>query len=159
MKKTVGVILTIALILLTACGNAKNRPDGTANGLSSDCPASKGDTVTVTVSFKENPGIASAILTVSYDAAHLIPVSVKYLNSFANGGERPDIKKLPMRLTWCGLADNGETEFAELTFRVTEQFGSVTESKIDINYANGDICNLEEEEIPLTVCCGSVFIK
>lgn len=160
MKKAIVVLLTVVMMLSTSCGKTVNdRPGNLQNGLSVDSPAEKDEKVTVKISFQFNPGIASAILKVNYDVEHLTLVDVKYINGFEGGGEPPEKKNVPVRLTWCDLRNNTETDFAELTFKVAKEFGSITECKINVAYSNGDICNLDEKDVPLTVLCESVFVK
>lgn len=96
--------------------------------------ANAGDTVSVAVRLKNNPGITSADLFISYDNTRLQLLSYAE-KDFANLS-CGSVNDQPIAVRWQGATNNGET-FLTLTFRVNDAapLGAIPIT-IEGNYAN-----------------------
>lgn len=122
--------------------------------------AGAGDTVEISVRIKNNPGIAAAILSVSYNTEALSLINVAYGDDFASGGEEPNIDAQPVNLVWSATEENkNDGTLAILTFKVENdvKLGSVVPVKII--YKNGDICDLNENNVEFAVERGRIIVR
>lgn len=110
-----------------------------------------GDTVTVSVSLANNPGIMAAALKPVYDDSVLELVSVDLNTTNFNGQFTTGAK-----VVWAGSADNATNgEFITITFKVLD--GAEGSTVVSIAYDEGDICNEAEEDVNFAVMPGSVI--
>lgn len=110
-----------------------------------------GDTVTVSVSLANNPGIMAAALKPVYDDSVLELVKAE-LNTTNFSGQFTAGAKV----VWAGSADNATNgEFITLTFKVLD--GAEGSTVVSIAYDEGDICNEAEEDVNFAVMPGSVI--
>lgn len=112
-----------------------------------------GDTVTVSVSLANNPGIMAAALKPVYDDSVLELVKAE-LNTTNFSGQFTAGAKV----VWAGSADNATNgEFITLTFKVLD--GAEGSTVVSIAYDEGDICNEAEEDVIFAVMPGSVIFS
>ena len=110
-----------------------------------------GDTVTVSVSLANNPGIMAAAIKAVYDDSVLELVSVDLNTTNFNGQFQTGAK-----IVWAGSADNATNgEFITITFKVLD--GAEGSTVVSIAYDEGDICNEAEEDVNFAVMPGSVI--
>ena len=110
-----------------------------------------GDTVTVSVSLANNPGIMAAALKPVYDDSVLELVKAELNTTNFSGQFQTGAK-----IVWAGSADNATNgEFITITFKVLD--GAEGSTVVSIAYDEGDICNEAEEDVNFAVMPGSVI--
>ena len=148
----------IAVILLTLFGTAAfaaNTPTFEIAAVNAD----PGETVDVTVSFKNNPGIASANLKVSY--GDMLTLTKVTFNNAAIGGTATPPQNLgnPVTLSWVRPTEGDltkDTVFATLTFKVADNASAGSTANISLTYNPDDVYNTLENNITFAVQAGGV---
>ena len=135
-------------------------PIGSANLIISSHEALAGETIQVTVSLENNPGLASAILNVSFDTSILTLQSVEYNTAMGGQTVYPQNMNSPVTLYWVSpFADMSEDcVFATLTFKVSENAKEGDNTKVNISYDADNVYNLAEENVALNVKPGTVTV-
>lgn len=123
--------------------------------------ASAGDTVTVTVRIVNNPGVAGAVLRLSYD-------SNLTLTGAASGEAfsylqytRPGQYSNPCNFSWdseSGMATDDGT-ILTLTFRVSDSVSSGDKLNVNISYTHGDIYDENLDDVDLDIINGHITIN
>lgn len=123
--------------------------------------ASAGDTVAVTVRIENNPGIAGAVLRLSYD-------SNLTLTGAASGEAfsylqytRPGQYSNPCNFCWdseSGMATDDGT-ILTLTFRVSDSVSSGDKLNVNISYTHGDIYDENLDDVDLDIINGQITIN
>lgn len=122
--------------------------------------AKPGETVCITLTIKNNPGFAAAILDVEYDENVLVLEKINFAKDYEDGGEEANLNKNPVRIVWSSLENNTkDSEMAILEFKVNDDAKSDTVTDIRLSYDKGNICNLDENDVLFDVIDGSVNIK
>ena len=161
LKRPLSLFTAVAMMLTTTFSALPVMAEGVPTFAASSASANPGDTVEITISIENNPGITSAAMDVSFpDELTLTGVSLKrdvYTGQFNGPQSLPVTKKV--RLNWAnGLADNNTSGlFATLNFSVSESAGEGT-YPISITYDPDDVFNLEETNIDFQISNGSVTI-
>ena len=161
LKRPLSLFTAVAMMLTTTFSALPVMAEGVPTFAASSASANPGDTVEITISIENNPGITSAAMDVSFpDELTLTGVSLKrdvYTGQFNGPQSLPVTKKV--RLNWAnGLADNSTNGlFATLNFSVSESAGEGT-YPISITYDPDDVFNLEETNIDFQISNGSVTI-
>ena len=161
LKRPLSLFTAVAMMLTTTFSALPVMAEGVPTFAASSASANPGDTVEITISIENNPGITSAAMDVSFpDELTLTGVSLKrdvYTGQFNGPQSLPVTKKV--RLNWAnGLADNSTSGlFATLNFSVSESAGEGT-YPISITYDPDDVFNLEETNIDFQISNGSVTI-
>ena len=161
LKRPLSLFTAVAMMLTTTFSALPVMAEGVPTFAVSSASANPGDTVEITISIENNPGITSAAIDVSFpDELTLTGVSLKrdvYTGQFNGPQSLPVTKKV--RLNWAnGLADNSTSGlFATLNFSVSESAGEGT-YPISITYDPDDVFNLEETNIDFQISNGSVTI-
>lgn len=162
MKKT-----RLFALLLTVCLLAATTPAALAAGNSgafvvSDANGKTGETVSLTVSVENNPGIIAAALRIDYDSDKLELISVQdenLMNGTATFSQ--DYTADPYYVSWNdALATENTTAngaLVTLTFRVREDCPSGT-SEIALTFKPGDVFNMDMEDQPFTAVSGVINI-
>lgn len=121
--------------------------------------AHPGDRVDVTISVRNNPGIASIKLEVTYDDALTLD-SVTYNESIGGMFMQPPQKASPVTLNWFnGAADStGDWVFATLSFIVSADAKLAT-YPIGITYQAENVYNIAEENLEFEIVNGSVILQ
>lgn len=124
--------------------------------------ASAGNTVTLTISLQDNPGIVSLALNVKFDETVMKLVKAED-TGMISGGEHKQMLTSPYRLNWANdtmmtnITENGC--IAVLTFEISEEArkGAYPVS-VEYDLENGDIYNSELEAIPFEVQNGVITV-
>lgn len=124
--------------------------------------ASAGNTVTLAVSLRDNPGIVSMSLNVKFDENVMKLVKIED-TGLLSGGEHKAALSSPFRLNWANdtlttdIRENGR--IAELTFEISEdaQKGAYPIS-LEFDPANGDIYNSALEAVAFLVEDGGITV-
>ncbi len=120
--------------------------------------------VAVTISAKNNPGIASVGLTVNFDKA-LTLKSVVYNNAIGGQNVQPQTMESPIKLVWVKY-NASEVEvgpwatdevFATLYFDVAAD--AKGELPIRISYDSEDVYDAEENNVTFEIANGAVIVK
>ncbi|MBQ8857591.1 MAG: GBS Bsp-like repeat-containing protein [Lachnospiraceae bacterium] len=121
--------------------------------------ASSGDSVDVTIALKNNPGVASMKLKVSFDSL-LTLENVSYNSSIGGQSQQPQNMTSPVTLNWYnGSADSeGDWTFATLTFKVSEDAEADTTANITVTYNADDVYDISETNIDFAVQNGAIII-
>ncbi len=126
----------------------------------SNASAAAGDTnVTVTVSLKNNPGIASLNLNLFYESG-LVLESIVYNSSIGGMSQQPQTKDSPVILNWINGSSNSEGDFvfATLSFRV-EEGASSGEYEIYVTYDPDNVYDITETNIEFETVSGTITIS
>lgn len=149
----VAAILLIAMLLsLCSCGKAQF--------IVSSENAKRGDTVDVTVELKNNPGIASIVLSVGFDSSALTLTEVVYNTAIGGHTVQPQNMNSPVKLYWInGLADvQGDFVFATLKFTVKSD-AAIGNHNITLNYNADDVYDISETNLSFGIVNGKITVK
>ncbi len=141
MKKLLALCLTVMLVVAMVPVFAVSAADEAAFVVST-AEGVEGDTVTVTVSLANNPGIVSAKLKVAYDADVLELKSAKAEGVYAaNAGFGPTTRN-PFTINWVDTASGiiyaDDGAFATLTFDIKAD-AAIGDSAITVSYDPDDV--------------------
>ena len=120
--------------------------------------AQAGDTVDVTISIKNSPGITSTKLTVTFGEA-LTLTSVTYGTEITGNFVKPKNMTSPIILNWAnGLEDfSGDYVFATLSFQIAEN-AETGLHPITVIYDPDDVYNVEETNQEFTIKDGGITV-
>ena len=148
MKKAFSVFLIAVLLAITMIpAFAAKTPKITV----SSATAKPGDTVVLTVTMKNNPGINTFSFGFSYDSNKLSLIEVKPSSEL--GGQFVYKKKA----VWLNSKDstyNGE--IMTLKFKVAKSASG--SSKVELTYSPGDISNYNEQDVSFAIEAGTIKI-
>lgn len=118
-------------------------------------PATDRQNLSVTIALRNNPGIASLKLTISFDAS-LTLKEIRYNESIGGQFQQPQKKDSPIILNWFnGMADTtGDWVFATLIFDASG--AAEGSAPITATYDADDVFNIKEENITFEVIGGTV---
>ncbi|MBR2319364.1 MAG: hypothetical protein IKA50_01090 [Clostridia bacterium] len=159
MKKWLAMI-TCALLLLTTMP-VGILPVGAKEEMTlsvSSASGMPGDTVQITVSVANNPGLASLRFNVAYDSA-LTLTKVEFNSAFGSMVTAPEPYKNPEPITMISpLSDvTANGVFATLTFKVAQDAPAGL-AAVSITYDAADIFDGNYDEVPITVANGGVTV-
>ena len=122
--------------------------------------AHAGDTVNVIVSIKNNPGIAGAILKLSYDS-NLTLTNATVGEAFSSlQYTRPGTYSNPCNFSWdseSGMV-NDDGEVLILTFKVSDSATSGAQLPVNISYGAGDIYDENLDDVNLDIMNGYITV-
>lgn len=150
------VLLVCAMLLGNFSAMAAN-PDEAAFVVSS-AQASAGESVDITISVRNNPGIASAKLEVAFDDG-LTLNSVVYNADMGGMTMQPGTLTSPVILNWLDFAGNfnGDAVFATLNFTVADH-ASAGDYSIRVSYEEDNVYNIAEDNIYFYASNGAVTV-
>lgn len=121
--------------------------------------ATAGESITVTISLKNNPGIASLKLKVAYDPS-LTLTEVVYNTAFGGQFQQPQRLSNPVTLNWYNGAANSEGDwlYATLTFIVSDNADGGSTAIISATYNPDDVYDITETNIPFAVINGTITV-
>ena len=165
MKKSIALIMAVLVLMTTLLSNAVFAADEPAFVVS-NATGKAGDTVEVTVSTVNNPGIMSLKVYVGYDA------NVLQLESATPGTDFDDTtfgstSQSPLNMLWDGsLAGNineganntADGVIATLTFKILDT-AAVGKSEITVTYPSGWVYNNDWEDVDFATVNGSVTVE
>ena len=99
MKKLLAICLFVFVLCAAMSFSVSAAEDATI--VVSDVEAAAGETITVTVSMENNPGIVSAKVKVGYDASVLTLVKYEAGNFSASGYSWGNVEKNPFVIKHC----------------------------------------------------------
>lgn len=153
MRKIISLIfVSILLVVVVSAATPTIRV--------SSATARRGETVNVTVSLENNPGIINMKLKVSYDRNALTLIKVEDAGILGEALHPPIAQATyPYTLTWANdLAEENFTingTLVSLTFKVNAAYGRYP---ITITYGNGYIYNYDLKPAAFTVVNGAVTV-
>lgn len=111
--------------------------------------ATIGKTVTVKISLKNNPGIASMKLSVTFDQSVLTLTDITYNSEMGGQFQLPQDMDSPVILNWYNGWNNCEEDgaFATLTFTVAEGATHDSYTNISVTYDPEDVYNILEQNV------------
>lgn len=159
MKKLISILLSA--VLCTISIHATVFAEDTKSGIVQleSVTGNVGDTVSMQLSVKDNPGIISLVTDLSYDSTALKLTKVTKSADFwtaANMTPGGDLTAQPFRIIWFdGLAKTDFTEngtLAELSFEILKAGSHTVEAVI----SDGDTFNSRFDPVSFTVSSGKV---
>ncbi len=120
-----------------------------------------GETIVITLSIKNNPGVMNALITLNYDSSALTLTKVEEGSAMSNSNfTMPNVLTTPCNFVWDGLDTNNTEDgiMLNLTFVVSKQAESNNFYDISVSYIAGDIINLDLQPVELAVANGQVKI-
>lgn len=158
-KKICSLILIMAMLLSVFSVTAGAVEEIPMTISVSSSSGAVGQEVEVFINVKNNPGINSMSLSVSFES-ELTLKSVEYNASF--GGTTVEPKKLssPVTLAWANPLENCNENgtFAKLRFMINKNVQGNSETSIKLDFDPENIYNVEEKNIPTVVENGTVKI-
>ena len=122
--------------------------------------ASPGNDLKVKISLKNNPGLASLKLTLTY-GADLTLTGIKYGASLGGTSQQPQTFNSPVILNWYNGAENtnGDIEYAELSFKLSASAVLGNVIPITATFNPNDVFDINEKNINFAVINGSVTVS
>ena len=159
MKRMIRALVCVCFLSVIMSLNVEARSDEKPTFEVQTVDSSAGETVSITISLKNNPGIASIKLRAEYDEG-LSLTSVAYNSAMGGSFTMPQKLASPAILLWYnGFANtNGDMIFATLTFKVGESV-AVGNYGVRITYDPDDVYNIAEDNIDFAVINGGVNVK
>ena len=142
MKKILAICLSV-LLICAAMPFAFATAAADPTIVVSEVEGKAGETVSVTVSMKNNPGITSTKVKVGYDASALELLEYAQGDFSASGYSWGNIAKNPFVINWCDMINPNNTAelLATLTFKIKDT-AKGGEYALTLEYDNeGDIYN------------------
>lgn len=150
LKKLLSLIVAIALIFFAVpMVQAASKPTLKV----SSCEAKQGETITLSVSIENNPGINTFSFGFDYDVSKLKLLDVTVNDNL--GGQFTYKSKA----VWFNSKDtkyNGE--ILELKFKVLNS-GKIGKADVRVTYSPGDISNAKEKDVNFNIVAGTVVIS
>lgn len=128
----------------------------------SDAEGYAGQEVNVTVELKNNPGLAGAVLNLSYDTAILELTKAEDGGLLKDPVFGSDIDQIPYQLTWMDATGGDVTEdglLATLTFRIKSTASNGAKAKVEVTYKPANLVNADLETVPFAIDNGIVTAK
>ena len=153
MKRMIAIALSMALVL-GAFGSihvfATGIPTMTVESVSGEV----GQTVSVNVVLKNNPGFSSASVEASYDETRLTLVSATIGSSFSTGAFVNYNLPYVTFVRSNNVAEDGILLTLSFTIKSADGDGNVT-----IKYADGDITDIDENDVTFQVEAGTIRVE
>lgn len=160
MKKSIALIMAVLVVMTTLLSNAAFAANDPAFVVS-NATGKPGDTVQVTVSTENNPGIVSLKVLVGYDANVLELVSATKGAEFSDTSFGPTTKN-PFNILWDyshsyeDITTNGVV--ATLTFKILDT-ATAGKSDITLTYDPNDVYDVNMDNVTFTTVAGSVTVE
>ncbi len=118
-----------------------------------------GNTVSIPILIKNNPGITSMKLKIAF-SSELTLTSISYNSEIGGQFQMPQTMTSPVTLNWVnGMEDaEGDWTYATLTFAVAEGTSSGTTANITVTYDPDDVYDITESNVSFAVQNGCVTI-
>lgn len=115
-----------------------------------------GNFAKVNILLQNNPGIAAAQLTVSYDSKALILDSYEYGPDFQQDGTQPQNLNSPVKFVWAALTNvTDDVTYVTLNFSVKDTAPVDAVAQVKVAY---DVANLDEQKVAFDVINGGVEV-
>lgn len=163
MKKTLhsGLSLLLVLILMLSVVQVSAAAQTTPMTITaSQKTALPGASVDVDIALKNNPGVSSIGLDVTYNKNVLTLEKISYNTALGGTPQSSDLEANPVKLIWINPTEQfeGDVVFATLSFKVKTTAKSGAYSDITLSYDEEDIYNLAENNIACSVENGKVTV-
>ena len=163
MKKIVGCLLAVILVLQVFVITIAATDTSSEGRLSvSEATGTNGDTVEITISIANNPGIISMSLTLEFDDTALKLVEIVDGGILGNNNSSPQLGN-PYLLVWEN--DTAPQDFTADGVPVTLKFEVLENAQIDTypitisyDYDNYDIYNFNVEKVNVALTNGSITV-
>lgn len=166
MKKIISIIVAIVLVMSIAItatyasnSNVKTTSaSGTPEFVVESASGKVGDTVSVNVMIKNNPGITALQLNVSYSAKDLELVSIENGGLFNDAITHSKLDKNPIIISWYSANSEDESDngcLATLNFKILDE---AVDSEIAITYNEDNVFDSSFNNRKFDVISGSVNI-
>lgn len=153
MKKVISLVMSVLLVI--GMLSVSVLAAGTPTIQVSKADARPGDTVTVTVSLENNPGIACFELVVSYDTSRLEWTGVS-VNEEMGGSWDAAVGETILWVNADNYTQNGE--IFSLTFNVLDS-AKAGDADVSVSYEDGEVFDENEQDVSFVVSAGGVTIK
>ena len=166
MKKIISIIVAVVLVMSIAftvvyasnsnvkTSSASNTPEFVVESTSGKV----GDTVSVNVMIKNNPGITALQLNVSYSAKDLELVSIENGGLFSDSVTHSKLDKNPIIISWYSSSSEDESTngcLATLKFKILD---GATNSNISITYDENNVFDSSFNNEEFDIINGNVNI-
>ncbi len=126
----------------------------------SNSTVNAGDSVEITVSLENNPGIASIVLSVAFDSDALTLTEVIYNDSIGGQTVQPQNMKNPVKLYWINGFADAEGDFVLATLRFTVNTNATAgDYNIALSYNADDVYDISETNLPFEIVNGKITVK
>lgn len=153
MKKVLSLVMSV--LLLIGMMSVGALATGTPTIQVSKTDARPGDTVTVTVSLENNPGIACFEFMVNYDSSSLEWTGVS-VNEEMGGSWDAAVGETILWVNADNYTENGE--IFSLTFKVLAS-AKAGDAEVSVSYEAGEVFDENEQDVSFVVSAGGVTIK
>ncbi len=150
----------------TVCGKTKTEtipklsaPSNSPTIVIGSVEGAAGDTVKVTVSLKNNPGVASLKLNITYPSG-LTLTAIEYNSAIGGQSQQPQNMSSPVTLNWFnGTADSkGDFVYATLTFKISDSAAENAVYSINATFNPDDVYNTDLDNVDFSVQSGKVTV-
>lgn len=159
-KKALCWIITAAMLLSVITLNVFAAEKG--QFVVSDAVGKAGETVEITVSIENNPGIIAAALKVHYDTEQLELISVKDEKMFPDSMFSQNYSSYPYYASWMDALATGDNRedgvLMTLTFKILEDCESGN-AEIGLEFDPADVFDWEMKEQAFRTVSGTVTIE
>lgn len=157
-NKFISIVLTliISLSLLTVVSSAATKK---MSLVVDNVSAKPGEAVTVKISLKDNPGLASLKINVNYDNK-LTLTKVDLSSDFGSYITTPTPYKNPQTISMISPLKDVKISgvLATLTFKVAKEINDTYKAKVWVKYDADDVFDGNYDSVPLDVIDGSVTV-
>ena len=156
MKRITAALLAVVLVVFATPVSARSQPTFRVDSYLAEKP---GDTVTVAIEIRDNPGLIALSIDVGYDEEilELVDAQGKDLGELSYG----PMTACPFRLTWEDVLNADDSTvgvLAELTFRVREGAAHGARSPITVTYDPENVLNSRFENVTFAAKTGYVCV-
>ncbi len=152
---TLAVIIAVPSMLLTVVAEALNPMEISV----ATVEAIPGQTMDVTISLENNPGVAVIIMALSYDQTLLTLNSITYNTAMGGSGQNPGSYNSPVNLTWYNTANYaGNGVFVTLNFTVSKEAEVGDVAVVALNSTAGDVSDVYETPVAYKLNNGAVSV-
>lgn len=161
MKSALSMLLTLVMMLAiaqTGVFAAENEPLTISADSKTACP---GSTIDVEITLKNNPGVSSIGMDVSYDKKILSLEKVTYNTEMGGITQSSKLTENPVKLLWVNSNSDysGDAVFATLTYKVNENASNNASSDIELSVDEDNIYNLNETNVKSRTVNGKVSVQ
>ena len=154
------IVLSIILIS-TLLSPAALAAGGTGVIAASDAEGAPGDTVTVTITLQDNPGIIAAAMEVIYDTTQLKLLHVEDAELLNEPTFGASVEQYPYYLSWNDALASGNNKdtglLVTMTFEILED-AEPGEVPVVLSGDANDLFNWDLDNVPFTFCSGIVTV-
>ncbi|MBO4734006.1 MAG: hypothetical protein J5662_05960, partial [Clostridia bacterium] len=160
MKKILAVLLAVVLVATLSLSAVMLVSATSPQIVVSSVEANPGDTVDVTISLQNNPGLSSMKLKVAFPEGITLNKPVTYDITSAGGqATQPGKVTSPATLNWVSPFEDvtGDQTFATLSFTVADD-ATPGDKAITVTYDQADVYNLAEDDVVFGITNGKITV-